>query len=94
MSVRERSLTSDSLDNKGRTEADDVQVMSAGTGFTHSDYNFEDTETRIFQIWIILNASGLPPAGLSRRRAGTAASRCWPAATRMAMPCRSRRMAG
>lgn len=42
----------DSLGNQGRTEAGDVQVMSAGTGIRHSEYNREDEDTRIFQIWI------------------------------------------
>lgn len=65
--VREGAIThQDSLGNKGRTEAGDVQVMSAGTGITHSEYNLEDAETRIFQIWIIPNASGLPPTWGSR----------------------------
>jgi len=60
--VRQGAIThQDSLGNSGRTEAGDVQVMSAGTGITHSEQNLEDTETRIFQIWIIPNATGLPP---------------------------------
>src|SRR5690606_9458142 len=42
----------DSLGNSGRTEAGDVQVMSAGTGIQHAEYNLEDEITRIFQIWI------------------------------------------
>ncbi|MCH2556838.1 MAG: pirin family protein [Alcanivorax sp.] len=65
--VREGAIThQDNLGNKGRTEAGDVQVMSAGTGITHSEYNREDTPTRIFQIWIIPNATGLPPTWGSR----------------------------
>ena len=60
--VRKGVIThQDSLGNSGRTEAGDVQVMSAGTGITHSEQNLEDTETQIFQIWIIPNATGLPP---------------------------------
>ena len=60
--VRKGAIThQDSLGNSGRTEAGDVQVMSAGTGITHSEYNRENTETQIFQIWIIPNATGLPP---------------------------------
>lgn len=60
--VRKGAIThQDSLGNRGRTEAGDVQVMSAGTGITHSEYNLEDTETQIFQIWILPNATGLPP---------------------------------
>ena len=51
--VREGAITHrDSLGNEGRTEAGDVQVMSAGSGIRHSEYNLEPTKTRIFQIWI------------------------------------------
>ena len=40
--VREGAIThQDSLGNKGRTEAGDVQVMSAGSGIRHSEYNLE-----------------------------------------------------
>lgn len=52
----------DSLGNAGRTEAGDVQVMSAGTGITHSEFNLEPTATQIFQIWIIPEQAGLPPS--------------------------------
>lgn len=61
--VREGAIThEDSLGNRGRTEAGDVQVMSAGTGITHSEYNREDVETRIFQIWIIPDRAGEKPS--------------------------------
>jgi redox-sensitive bicupin YhaK (pirin superfamily) len=51
--VRQGAIThEDSLGNKGRTAAGDVQVMSAGTGIRHSEYNFEPETTKIFQIWI------------------------------------------
>jgi redox-sensitive bicupin YhaK (pirin superfamily) len=51
--VREGAIThQDSMGNTGRTEAGDVQVMSAGSGVRHSEYNLEDETTRIFQIWI------------------------------------------
>ncbi|OJW57057.1 MAG: hypothetical protein BGO57_03070 [Sphingomonadales bacterium 63-6] len=61
--VREGAIThQDSLGNKGRTEAGDVQVMSAGTGIRHSEYNLEDVTTRIFQIWIIPTREGEPPS--------------------------------
>lgn len=60
--VKEGAIThQDSLGNKGRTEAGDVQVMSAGTGIVHSEYNLEDTETRLFQIWIYPDQKANPP---------------------------------
>jgi quercetin 2,3-dioxygenase len=60
--VREGAIThEDNLGNKGRTEAGDVQVMSAGTGIAHSEYNREDVTTKIFQIWIIPNRRGEKP---------------------------------
>ncbi len=61
--VREGAIThEDSLGNRGRTEAGDVQVMSAGTGIRHSEYNLEDVTTRIFQIWILPTRSGEEPS--------------------------------
>jgi redox-sensitive bicupin YhaK (pirin superfamily) len=60
--VREGAIThKDNLGNVGRTEAGDVQVMSAGSGVTHSEYNMEDEATRIFQIWIMPNQRGGTP---------------------------------
>jgi quercetin 2,3-dioxygenase len=60
--VRDGAIShQDSLGNKGRTVAGDVQVMSAGTGIRHAEYNLEDETTRIFQIWIEPNAHGGAP---------------------------------
>lgn len=60
--VREGAIThQDNLGNRGRTEAGDVQVMSAGTGIQHAEYNLEPGTTRIFQIWIIPDARGGAP---------------------------------
>jgi len=60
--VRHGAIThEDNLGNKGRTEAGDVQIMSAGTGIMHSEYNREDETTQIFQIWIIPNRDGHAP---------------------------------
>jgi quercetin 2,3-dioxygenase len=60
--VRQGAIThQDSLGNKGRTEAGDVQVMSAGTGIRHSEYNFEPEPTKIFQIWIEPSSRGGRP---------------------------------
>ncbi|WP_156842229.1 pirin family protein [Novosphingobium aquimarinum] len=51
----------DSLGNEGRTEAGDVQVMSAGTGIQHSEFNAEEEETTLFQIWIMPDSRGGEP---------------------------------
>ena len=60
--VREGAIThQDSLGNTGRTEAGDVQVMSAGSGVRHSEYNREPGVTRIFQIWIEPTSRGAAP---------------------------------
>ena len=60
--VRKGAIThEDSLGNRGRTEAGDVQVMSAGTGIRHSEYNLEDEETTLFQIWIMPDRRGEQP---------------------------------
>jgi redox-sensitive bicupin YhaK (pirin superfamily) len=51
--VRQGAIThQDSLGNQGRTEAGDVQVLSAGTGIRHAEYNLEPGTTTLFQIWI------------------------------------------
>ena len=60
--VRTGAIThQDSMGNKGRTAAGDVQVMSAGTGVTHAEYNLEDEETTLFQIWIETDKRGAQP---------------------------------
>ncbi len=63
----------DSLGNEGRTEAGDVQVMHAGRGITHAEYNNEREPTRLFQIWIRPDRHGVAPGWAVRRcpRAGT-----------------------
>ena len=61
--VREGAIThQDSLGNKGRTAAGDVQVMSAGTGIRHAEYNLEKGRTTLFQIWIEPNRRRDPPS--------------------------------
>ena len=52
----------DSMGNQGRTQAGDVQVMSAGTGVTHSEFNLEDEDTTLFQIWIETDRPGASPS--------------------------------
>ena len=61
--VREGAITHrDNLGNQGRTVAGDVQVMSAGTGIRHSEFNLEPGVTRIFQIWLLPSRHGELPA--------------------------------
>ena len=61
--VRTGAIThEDSLGNKGRTQAGDVQVMSAGSGVRHAEYNLEDETTTLFQIWIEPKGSGGAPS--------------------------------
>ena len=60
--VRTGAIThEDSMGNKGRTGAGDVQVMSAGTGVRHSEFNLEDEMTTLFQIWIEADKPGARP---------------------------------
>lgn len=61
--VRDGAIShEDSLGNKGRTVAGDVQVMSAGTGIRHAEYNAETELTRLFQIWIEPTRRGEKPS--------------------------------
>jgi redox-sensitive bicupin YhaK (pirin superfamily) len=61
--VRQGAIThEDSLGHKGRTEAGDVQVMSAGSGIQHAEHNREPVPTRIFQIWIEPEKQGGKPS--------------------------------
>ncbi len=61
--VRQGAIShEDSLGNRGRTTAGDVQVMSAGTGIRHSEYNLEPGITQIFQIWILPDRNGEAPS--------------------------------
>ena len=50
------------MGNKGRTAAGDVQVMSAGTGVQHAEFNLENEETTLFQIWIETDRPNAPPS--------------------------------
>jgi redox-sensitive bicupin YhaK (pirin superfamily) len=61
--VRTGAIThQDSMGNTGRTGAGDVQVMSAGSGVTHSEFNLEDEQTTLFQIWIETDKPNAEPA--------------------------------
>ena len=66
--VRKGAITHrDSLGNEGRTEAGDVQVMHAGTGIVHAEYNREDAPTTLFQIWILPDRRGVQPGWGARK---------------------------
>jgi hypothetical protein len=61
--VRSGAIThQDSEGNHGRTEAGDVQVMSAGTGVRHSEFNKEGETTSLFQIWVLPDRAGAQPS--------------------------------
>jgi hypothetical protein len=66
--VRAGAIThKDSLGNHGRTEAGDVQVMSAGSGVQHAEWNEEDEATTLFQIWIQPRSAGGSPSWGARK---------------------------
>jgi redox-sensitive bicupin YhaK (pirin superfamily) len=66
--VRTGAIThKDSMGNEGRTGAGDVQVMSAGTGVQHAEYNLEDETTTLFQIWIETDQPTAPPSWGAKR---------------------------
>lgn len=57
----------DSMGNIGKTEAGDVQVMSAGKGVFHGEFNEESVETTLYQIWIIPNERDVEPRWEARK---------------------------
>lgn len=51
----------DNVGNKGVTKAGEVQVMSAGSGISHSEYNLTKQPLTLFQIWIESNKLNIQP---------------------------------
>lgn len=52
----------DSMGNVTVIKKGDVQIMSAGTGITHSEYNKnKDTEVKFLQIWIFPEKRNIAP---------------------------------
>lgn len=66
--VREGAVThQDSIGSLGRTEAGDVQVMSAGTGIRHAERNEGDVPLKLFQIWLLPRSAGGRPQWGARK---------------------------
>ncbi len=60
--VRQGTIThNDNIGNKGYISAGNIQVMSAGKGIYHSEYNLGNEETLLYQIWISPNKLGVTP---------------------------------
>jgi redox-sensitive bicupin YhaK (pirin superfamily) len=52
----------DSMGNSSTIEAGDIQVMSAGTGIEHSEFNANAKEScELFQIWLFPNQRYVTP---------------------------------
>lgn len=52
----------DSMNNKRSIEIGEIQVMSAGTGITHSEFNDSNTdEVNFLQLWIIPEEENVTP---------------------------------
>lgn len=76
--VRTGAIThQDSMGNQGRTAAGDVQVMSAGNGVRHSEFNLEDESTTLFQIWIEPDRTGGQPDWGAKQFPKTDRSGAW-----------------
>jgi hypothetical protein len=56
----------DSAGGEGRTSAGDVQVISAGSGIRHEEFNREETPLKLYQIWIESNQIGAKPRWQTR----------------------------
>jgi redox-sensitive bicupin YhaK (pirin superfamily) len=60
--IRSGSIShKDSTGNKGVTKSGEIQVMSAGRGIVHSEYNRSDTALTFYQIWIESNQLNVQP---------------------------------
>ena len=52
----------DSMDNIGVVAVDEIQVMSAGTGVSHSEYNKnKDQPLNLLQLWVLPNKQNVVP---------------------------------
>ncbi len=72
-----RWSTRDSMGNKEQVPAGEFQIMSAGTGVRHSEYNPSKTDRlRLYQIWIIPEETGITPR-YEQRRFDAAGANSW-----------------
>lgn len=52
----------DSMGNKGTIQPNEIQIMSAGTGVQHSEYNGSETKAvKFLQIWLLPNKENVTP---------------------------------
>ena len=66
--IRSGAIThQDSTGNKGITKTGEVQVMSAGTGIVHSEYNRTKDPLTFYQIWIETNKHDVEPRWESKK---------------------------
>lgn len=80
--VEGRLAHEDSMGNRFTIGPGEVQVMSAGTGITHSEFNASrDDPVRLLQIWILPEEKGVAPSyGQRAFAAGEKAGRLLPIA--------------
>ena len=64
----------DNLGNKGQITAGEIQIMSAGSGIRHSEYNQGDTPLVLYQIWLLPETPSVAPRWGQARRPLTAAT--------------------
>ncbi|WP_028863963.1 pirin family protein [Psychromonas aquimarina] len=57
----------DSEGNKGLTKTGEIQVMSAGSGITHSEYNLSSQPLALYQIWIETDKLNVQPRWQSKK---------------------------
>ncbi|KWR85540.1 pirin family protein [Cupriavidus sp. IDO] len=51
----------DTLGSEGTIHAGDVQVMSAGTGIRHAEFNVGEVPLKVYQIWLLPRETGGEP---------------------------------
>ncbi len=52
----------DSMGNETVIKSGDIQIMSAGTGIQHSEYNYNPNKSvKFLQIWVFPNKNGVTP---------------------------------